>query len=97
MPPAKYIVVTPGTRDSIQIDNPFELLDFAQHEISRLTDKRLVWLIPELNNIVAGALHSQQPVALWNGNVIVAKTLPDLLRSIQETIVSTPPSTDTVQ
>ena len=62
-----------------------------------LTDKRLVWLIPELNNIVAGALHSQQPVALWNGNVIVAKTLPDLLRSIQETIVSTPPSTVTVQ
>ena len=93
----KYIVVTPGTRDSIQIDNPFELLDFAQHEISRLTDKRLAWLIPELNNILASALHNEQPVALWNGNVIVAKTLPDLLRSIQETIVSTPPSTDTVQ
>lgn len=93
----KYIVVTPGTRDSIQIDNPFELLDFAQHEISRLTERRLEWLIPDLNNIVAGALHNEQPVALWNGNVIVAKTLPDLLRSIHETIVSTPPSTDTVQ
>lgn len=74
----KYIVVTPGTRDSIQIDNPFELLDFAQHEISRLTERRLAWLIPELNNIVA-------------------KTLPDLLRSIHETIVSTLPPIDTVQ
>jgi len=58
----KYIVVTPGTRDSIQIDNPFELLDFAQHEILRL-----VWLIP------------------------------DLLRSIHETIVSTLPPIDTIQ